>query len=99
MHIPVLRSLDLLFFRNTVIYNPVYKLYIVSAKKKNTFKFNILFAVLSLIKTYHRVILLIPGKAVTNNLLRNGFNVAAITDIKPELCQGYPSSIQVRHQA
>jgi hypothetical protein len=36
------------------------------------------------------------GQAVTNNLLRKGFNVTAITDIKPELCQGYPSSIQVR---
>jgi hypothetical protein len=37
----------------------------------------------------------ILGTAVTKNLLRKGFNVAAITDIKPELCQGYPESIQV----
>ncbi len=40
--------------------------------------------------------LLSIGQAVTNNLLRKGFNVTAITDIKPELCQGFPSSIQVR---
>lgn len=35
------------------------------------------------------------GAAVTKNLLRNGFQVTAINDIKPELCQGYPDSVQV----
>jgi len=35
------------------------------------------------------------GTAVANNLLRKGFVVSAITDIKPELCQGYPQNIQV----
>jgi len=35
------------------------------------------------------------GTAVTNNLLRNGFVVSAVTDIKTELCNGYPESIKV----
>jgi len=35
------------------------------------------------------------GTAVTNNLLTKGFDVAAVTDIKPDLCTGYPASIQV----
>lgn len=39
------------------------------------------------------------GTAVTKNLLRKEFNVTAITDIRPELCQGYPSSIQVAGSA
>ena len=36
-----------------------------------------------------------PGTAVAHNLLRKGFLVSAITDIKPELCHGFPSSVQV----
>ena len=32
---------------------------------------------------------------MTNNLLRNGFTVTAVTDIKTELCAGYPDSIKV----
>jgi len=35
------------------------------------------------------------GAAVTNNLLRNGFTISAVTDIKSELCEGYPESIKV----
>jgi len=35
------------------------------------------------------------GTAVANNLLRKGFLVSAITDIKPELCQGFPDSVRV----
>ena len=35
------------------------------------------------------------GTAVANNLLRKGFIVSAITDIKPELCQGFPESVAV----
>merc|ERR1711997_1214799 len=35
------------------------------------------------------------GTAVTNNLVRQGFNVANIMDIKPELCRGFPENIQV----
>lgn len=35
------------------------------------------------------------GTAVAHNLLRKGFLVSAITDIRPELCQGFPSSVQV----
>ena len=35
------------------------------------------------------------GTAVANNLLRKGFLVSAITDIKPELCQGFPDSVKV----
>ena len=35
------------------------------------------------------------GTAVTNNLLRGGFRVTAITDIKPELCQGFPQDVKV----
>jgi len=37
------------------------------------------------------------GTAVTNNLTRNGFNVAAIMDIKPDLCRGYPENISVKN--
>jgi len=39
------------------------------------------------------------GQAVTNNLLKKGFAVTAITDIKSELCQGYPESIKVVNTA
>lgn len=35
------------------------------------------------------------GNAVANNLLRKGFLVSAITDIRPELCQGFPDSVRV----
>ena len=35
------------------------------------------------------------GTAVANNLLRKGFLVSAITDIRPELCQGFPDSVKV----
>ena len=35
------------------------------------------------------------GTAVANNLLQKGFLVSAITDIKPELCQGFPDSVKV----
>ncbi|XP_023325846.1 3-hydroxyisobutyrate dehydrogenase, mitochondrial [Eurytemora carolleeae] len=35
------------------------------------------------------------GTAVTKNLLRNGFNVSAIMDVKPDLCQGYPDTVKV----
>merc|ERR1711962_832177 len=35
------------------------------------------------------------GTAVANNLLRKGFIVSAITDIKPELCKGFPESVAV----
>ena len=35
------------------------------------------------------------GTAVTNNLLRKGFTVTAVMDIKPELCKGFPESIKV----
>ena len=39
------------------------------------------------------------GNAVANNLLRKGFVVSAITDIKPELCQGFPDSVRVVESA
>merc|ERR1712066_120557 len=39
------------------------------------------------------------GNAVANNLLRKGFVVSAITDIKPELCQGFPDSVTVVESA
>ena len=39
------------------------------------------------------------GNAVCHNLLRNGFTVTAITDIKAENCQGYPESIEVKGSA
>lgn len=39
------------------------------------------------------------GNAVCHNLLRNGYQVAAITDIKAEKCQGFPSSIAVKGSA
>lgn len=35
------------------------------------------------------------GTAVARNLLRKGFNVSAINDIKPELCHGFPESVQI----
>merc|ERR1711997_1348431 len=35
------------------------------------------------------------GTAVANNLIRNGYNVANIMDIKSELCRGFPENIQV----
>lgn len=35
------------------------------------------------------------GTAVANNLLRHGFQVTAIMDIQPKLCQGFPQSIKV----
>ena len=37
----------------------------------------------------------LTGTAVTKNLLRNGFNVSAIMDVKPDLCQGYPDTVKV----
>jgi len=39
------------------------------------------------------------GTAVTNNLMRKGYNVTAITDIKPELCSGFPENIKVVNTA
>ena len=39
------------------------------------------------------------GNAVCHNLLRNGYKVTAITDIKPENCKGYPDSIAVKGSA
>ena len=35
------------------------------------------------------------GNAVANNLLRKGFLVSAITDIRPKLCRGFPDSVRV----
>merc|ERR1712215_317175 len=35
------------------------------------------------------------GTAVTNNLLRNGFTVSGVMDVKAELCQGYPDNVKV----
>ena len=37
----------------------------------------------------------IIGTAVANNLMRKGFQVSAIMDIKPELCKGYPAEVKV----
>merc|ERR1711923_392315 len=39
------------------------------------------------------------GNAVCNNLLRKGYTVTAITDIKPDNCKGYPESIAVKGSA
>merc|ERR1719369_2412910 len=39
------------------------------------------------------------GNAVCNNLLRKGYTVTAITDIKPDNCKGYPESIAVKGTA
>ena len=36
------------------------------------------------------------GNAVCNNLLRKGYTVTAITDIKPDNCKGYPESIAIK---
>ena len=39
------------------------------------------------------------GKAVCNNLLRNGYTVTAMTDIKPDNCNGFPDTIAVKSTA
>lgn len=39
------------------------------------------------------------GQAVTKNLLKKGYVVTAMTDIKPDLCKGYPDSIKVVNTA
>merc|ERR1711923_576164 len=39
------------------------------------------------------------GNAVCHNLLRKGYTVTAITDIKPDNCKGYPESIAVKESA
>lgn len=39
------------------------------------------------------------GNAVCHNLLRKGYNVTAINDIKTENCQGYPETIQIKETA
>ena len=36
------------------------------------------------------------GNAVCHNLLRKGYTVTAITDIKPDNCKGYPESIAIK---
>ena len=33
---------------------------------------------------------------MTKNLLKKGYVVTAMTDIKPDLCKGYPDSIKVK---
>ena len=35
------------------------------------------------------------GNAVCNNLLRKGFEITAMTDIKAQNCQGFPKEIKV----
>ena len=39
------------------------------------------------------------GNAVCHNLLRKGYTVTAITDIKPDNCKGFPESIAVKGTA
>ena len=39
------------------------------------------------------------GNAVCHNLLRKGYKVTAINDIKTENCQGYPETIQIKETA
>ena len=39
------------------------------------------------------------GNAVCNNLLRKGYNVTAMNDIKTENCRGFPDSIAVKNTA
>ena len=39
------------------------------------------------------------GNAVCNNLLRKGYIVTAMNDIKPENCRGFPDSIAVKNTA
>ena len=39
------------------------------------------------------------GNAVCNNLLRKGYIVTAMNDIKTENCRGFPDSIAVKNTA
>ena len=39
------------------------------------------------------------GNAVCNNLLRKGYTVTAMNDIKMENCRGFPDSIAVKNTA
>ena len=39
------------------------------------------------------------GNAVCHNLLRKGYTVTAINDIKTENCKGYPQSIEIKGTA
>ena len=39
------------------------------------------------------------GNAVCHNLLRKGYTVTAITDIKEDNCKGYPNAIAIKKSA
>jgi 3-hydroxyisobutyrate dehydrogenase-like beta-hydroxyacid dehydrogenase len=39
------------------------------------------------------------GKAVANNLMRKGYTVTAINDIKVDNCKGYPDSFAIKRSA
>ena len=72
-------------------------------EKNHTYASKIFFRQIDLCTLFFSFIVLIGmghvGNAVCNNLLRKGYNVTAMNDIKTENCRGFPDSIAVKNTA